>query len=490
MRYLLTLLLSVSLAAGATTFTEFYVQTTGSNLNAGSTTGDNAVYTATNGNWDGTSIYIPTDGSNPSGTVSVGDWASVYLDAATVAVYVARVTTVTNAVNGGIILDTSAKGGTAPASGGTGRTIKVGGAWKGPNAAESFPFGFVTATMTNLNSGVAQGFVPRVNIKGGTTYNITAAMIHANNGPVRFQGYTSSVGDSGKATIDGGTSGISYILLTVSAANTDIADLIFANNGASGSAVGISSTGVENCFIRDVVHDVRGSGFNLAVVSMAMECEAYLCNKNGATAHGFAVTTIGGTLLRCVSHDNAGANTDGFNLGAGTVMERCIADSNGRNGATFTGVTQMFFNGCDFYNNTGSGIDLSGASATVAIIQNSNFIKNGAFGINSSGSPIRNGQIVNCGFGTGTQTNTSGSIAAVGGMNETGTVNYASNVTPWVDPANGDFRINLSTAEGAGRGAFTETQASYTGTIAYPDIGAAQHLESAGGGQSSHVFGQ
>lgn len=32
-------------------FTEFYCQTTGSNLNAGSTTDDAAIYTATNGGW-------------------------------------------------------------------------------------------------------------------------------------------------------------------------------------------------------------------------------------------------------------------------------------------------------------------------------------------------------------------------------------------------------------------------------------------------------
>lgn len=49
-----------------------------------------------------------------------------------------------------------------------------------------------------------------------------------------------------------------------------------------------------------------------------------------------------------------------------------------------------------------------------------------------------------------------------------------TNATPWIDPANGDFRINLAAAKGTGRGNFTETQASYTGTVAYPDIGAGQ----------------
>jgi hypothetical protein len=73
---------------------------------------------------------------------------------------------------------------------------------------------------------------------------------------------------------------------------------------------------------------------------------------------------------------------------------------------------------------------------------------------------------------------------------ESGTVTYANDVTPWVDPANGDFRINLAAAKGAGRGTFTQTAASYTGTIGYPDIGAAQHLEASAGGGLNVVGGR
>src|SRR4051812_29003552 len=113
-------------------FTEFYCQTTGSNVNAGSTTNNSAAYTATNGNWDGTSLYVPTDGSTPASSVNVGDFASVYIDGATLAVYVARVTVVAAGVNGTITLSTTAVAGTAPTSSATARTIKVGGAWAGP----------------------------------------------------------------------------------------------------------------------------------------------------------------------------------------------------------------------------------------------------------------------------------------------------------------------------------------------------------------------
>ncbi len=122
-------------------YTEFYCQTTGDNLNAGSTTANGAVYTGV-GDSDGTSVFTPSDGSTPASTVSVGDFASVYVTAgATVAVFIGRVTIVAAGVNGAITVSTSAKSGTFPAASSGAHTItcKTGGAWKGPNSAVSFP---------------------------------------------------------------------------------------------------------------------------------------------------------------------------------------------------------------------------------------------------------------------------------------------------------------------------------------------------------------
>jgi len=85
--------------------------------------------------------------------------------------------------------------------------------------------------------------------------------------------------------------------------------------------------------------------------------------------------------------------------------------------------------------------------------------------------------IMNCGFGVGTQVNVSGDIftTRIGAIQVVSSVSYPTGLTPWVDPANGDFRINLPQARAVGRGTFTQTQASYAGTVAYPDIGAGQH---------------
>src|SRR5215472_6750624 len=112
-RFLIVLLLIPYLAFGA--FTEFYMNaSTGSNLNGGSDAGT-VTYTSTNGNYNaGTGVFTPTDGSNPvTAGVTVGQFASIYIDGATVGVFVTRVTAVTNATNGTITTSLTIAAGTA-----------------------------------------------------------------------------------------------------------------------------------------------------------------------------------------------------------------------------------------------------------------------------------------------------------------------------------------------------------------------------------------
>ena len=79
---------------------DLYIQSGGNDKNSGSTTSNSAAYTSTSGNWDGTSVFTPTDGSTPSSTVSVGDWVSVCTNASTATSYVAQVTAVGAASTG------------------------------------------------------------------------------------------------------------------------------------------------------------------------------------------------------------------------------------------------------------------------------------------------------------------------------------------------------------------------------------------------------
>jgi hypothetical protein len=454
-------------------FTEFCCRSGGSNLNggglaSGAEPATAAVYGAVNGGWNGTTTYTPTDGSTPANFVTVGDFASVYLDAATVAVYIARVTTVNPGVNGTIILSSTAKSGAAPSSLGSGRSIKVGGAWKGPNGAETFPIGFVAAAMTDV-----AGDYPRINFKNNTTYSITAATTAA-AGPCIYQGYSSSFNDGGKATIDGGTSGASYILFT-NGADVVVADMIFQNNGASGNAQGVNFNGARSMGLRLVINNVRGNGIVVnGTSSTLIQGEAYLCNQSNTASTAGMVIAGGAWLVRCISHDNSGSNSSGFFFSGSGVMANCISDTNGAKGF-LAGNTQAIMLNCDAYNNVSDGFNST--TSISAFIQNCNFIKNGGWGINCTTATNRTGFVMNCGFGSGSQANTLGTTNLLFGIVESGSVTYPSGLTPWQDPANGDFRITLPAAMNAGIGAYTETQAGYAGTVGYPDIGAAQHIE-------------
>lgn len=450
-------------------FSEFYCQSGGSNLNGGSDTGNAAKYTSTNGNWNGSTTFTPAD-TQAASLIAVGDFASVYNDGATTAVYIARVTTI-NQTGGNItsiVLSSSAKSGTAPTSSATGRSIKVGGAWKGPNAADAVPFGLISGAATNTT-----GNIPRVNMKNDATYSITSGITHANSQTV-FQGYNGSIGDGGKATIDGSTNAI--VILTFSNAQVGLADVIVSNNGATGTNAGITWSGTKGTAFRVVTHDTRGPGFNVTGSLVLVECEAYTTNTAN-TSGDCAFKLVGSTAIRCIAHDNSGSNNVGF-VGSGSQCINCIADTNGSHGFQNPGGAFSAFTYCDAYNNGGDGFNITGSGAE-AWVDSCNAVKNGAWGVNFA-SLTQVGGILNVGYGSGTQANSSGTFVAAGNIINSGSVTYASNVTPWVDPANGDFRINLAAAKGAGRGSFTETAASYTGTIGYPDIGSAQHLDAGG----------
>lgn len=351
--------------------------------------------------------------------------------------------------------------------------------------ATIFPFNLTT--LSNLkDSSLHQ---PRFNIKADGTYNITTSIAMGSPGPLTIQGYSSNVGDLGRATIDAGTSVIS-IWNDNGQNNFTLADLIVQNNGASGANHGFLCAGQNNLFLRCVANNIRGDGFVLGNSTGVIECEAYACNKSNTSGLcGISLGTSASFAISCIAHDNSGNLTDGFtsSTGAlGAVFINCIADTNGRHGFSVFGGSsnQVMFLQCDSYNNVADGLSILNTTLTSNVtIRNSNFIKNGGWGINTAITTARlTGAIDNCGFGSGSQVNTSGQTNNIDAIVVNGSVTYASGVTPWVDPANGDFRINLAAAKGAGRGAFTETAGSYAGTIGYPDIGAAQHKDAAGGG--------
>lgn len=501
-RILLLLICFADSCFGATTYTEFYCRATGTNINAGSTTNATAANTYTSGDWNsGTGVFTKTGGDFSA--VTVGMWASIYTNADTQTTFVGRITAVDDTADT-LTLSLDAKFGAAPATTSGTISCKVGGAWSGPFGTVAFPLNYIYGQATN-----AAGPLPRVNLKNEANYKITAAITLAFTNVI-FQGYTSVPGDRGKATIDGGASGSSYIVLTVSGKNYTLTDLIINSNGASGSASGLLFSGTENHINRLVVHGMRGNGVEATSVNHFYASETYDCDLNNSTAKGGFDLTSSGIMIRdCISHHNTSANACGFQLDGGINVVRCIAAFNGASGIRTTAdVTQTFDQFCA-YGNGGSGIELAGSvgpysDPMLVNIVNSCLVSNVSAGIrmnNNTASRYLSGVIENIAFGTGTMTNQAGNFLNSDGATQFGTNFYgvtvgfllelASGVTPWVAPETGDFRVNLAAVKNKGTNTYTQTYptATWTGTVGYQDIGAAQHLDSGGTGASS-VFTQ
>lgn len=462
-------------------FTDFYVQTSGNNLNSGHTADDSATYTAVNGNWDGTSIYTPTDGSTPASSVTNGAWASIYLDAATVAVYIGRVTNIAAGANGAITLDRACFAGTPPASGATGRSIKVGGAWQGPhtnaNPSVAFPFSFAANTMTN-----SSGFAPCVNFKD-QMYSTTNAITVNSAGNVMWSGYHTSPRDGlGRATIDGTFGGTAYSLINFNAGNNTIQDFIFDHNGTSSASSFGLSTVSENTFVRVTVRNMVRDGFRVSA-STFVSCEAYYCNTgNNSGSAGFTVNSSGNRFFNCLSYSNTTANSIGFVLASSDTAYGCIAYYNGNKGFSVDNISSAFLLGCTSYKNGSHGFDLINAAAlSNPSLINCDAFSNGGYGVACSGSSSKNGFISHMTFGSGTKANTSGTF----GPNLTSwpnitlinnTLIYTADQTPWTDPDNGNFRlVPNALSRAAGYGTFTQsTVNSPTNTVSFPDTGAVQ----------------
>lgn len=466
--------------------TNFCCRSGGSNLNAGTRTGDTTVpgtaadFTYASGTWvSATGVFTVASGNPATDGVAVGDFASVYADGASVTTLVGRVTA-RDATT--ITVSTTAKTGTT-SDGTSNRTLKIGGAFAGPAGASGFPFNFLTNACSN-----ASGDLPQINVKNDATYTISAA-ISTVNADLAIGGFTTAYEDRGRFTLDGGTSGASYNLFGTSiGAQCRLFDCIMLNNGATGSAVGCFWNANAGVVERCVVHDVRGAGFQSNTMTRFIECEAYTCNvSNTANVGGFNTGGQGCEFIRCISHDNTGSNANGFHCASGTSFLDCIADSNGNIGFNFT-TTGSVLNHCDAYNNGSHGIQLTTAANSGIYAENCNLVKNGGSGIAGAGAGVKSGRIVNCGFGAGTQANTGGTVTTMGGVEETGSVTYTDDATPWTDPANGDFRVSLAAAKAAGRGTFTQTAGSYAGTVAYNDIGAAQHQDAGGSGGNPNLL--
>lgn len=443
-------------------YTEFYCEAGGSNLNAGSNTGA-AIYSSAAGNWSSvTNAFTPTDGVNPfTSGVRQHQWASIYVTVgATVATFIARITSVVNAVNGAITVSAAAAtfAGVIPTTGAGTFTIKVGGAWLGPNAASGFPF--ILAHYGD-NRDILLNKI-RTNLKNNQTYSLSAAFSFDTVSVIQqiVQGYSVTPGDGGKATLDSTAAQI----LTSPTIECGFRDLIFTTSFASGTTDMIVGGGHE--WSRCVFKNARGYGITLGNDTLN-ECEIYNCglggSKGGASIAGATI------ILRTISHHNTGSGFVITSTGVGVSISNMIAAANSGSGVNFTSVGNGPPNqivDSDFYNNAVSGITIASTRLTPFWIENCIFVKNAQHGIDNPSNAT--GFSYNNAYGSNGQNN------VLTNLNEIGEIYLGDGVIPWTDPDNGNFSLSLSTLNFVGRGAFTFVASYSSSTTGYPAVGAAQ----------------
>ena len=458
-------------------FTEFCCRSGGSNLNAGTLLGDSTEPgTSASFSYAGTfatNTFTVSSGNPSTDGVTAGMF--VHVNNGSAVGRIARVTSVTSTT---IVLSATASVGS-----GTGATVaNVGGAFQGPNGTSSFPLGTLSTSLTN-----ASGNVPRINLKNNSAFSVTAGVTSNATGPFTVQGYTTSYGDGGKALLQGPSTGSAVTPLTLNAGSCQtICDLVVTGTGATGVGDCINITNQFTTLRGVVTYGARGRGIVVGSFNCTLiECESYGNNTSNTAGYGGIGQTSpsASTYVRCISHDNTGGNSFGFQIDGSATLIDCISDTNGSHGFNFNSANlAAVASNCDAYNNGGSGFTVT---SRCFVLQNCNSVKNTGWGFLATGSSL--GTFHNCAVGSGTQANGSGTYSLNASLDAVvNGVTYANDVTPWTDPANGDFRINLAAAKEVGRGSFCQYQSGYAGTVGYPDIGAAQ---STGGGSGGAIGG-
>lgn len=449
-------------------YTEFYCDpVSGDPLAAGSTTGA-ATLSATGGNWNATTGVFTFAGATDLSGISAGMWASVYPDGATAAVFVGRITNVNDGADQ-VTVSTTIKGGTAPVTSVLNdRSIKIGGAWKGPTNADWNPLGLVAGAMVN-----SSGDVTRVNFKTGR-YTITetagnVGVINSQAGPIVFEGYTSSPGDgtlamtlpeiTGDIDDDGEADNTPFIGWTIAGTRYELRYLHFSHNGfvdpgpnADGDYMVRTTSGgtsfvTYRCKFSYTWRDGLRTG---GAAGLVEECEGNACNRDAANTYGQFNAYASTVYIRCWAHHSykeGDAGAPGFCFQAGTaalvVYDSCISSHNGGQGFwNVTGAPVVMLKNCIAYQNGLSGIEFANNSTGTATIENCAFIDNGEHGIRylntTWAASARNNAFYS---------NTDGEIGQGIADRVVGSVTLSGD--PFVDGVHGDFSLNTTSGAGA-----------------------------------------
>lgn len=447
--------------------TELYIQTTGNDMNAGSTTADAASVTSTNGSWDITAdTFIATGGTPFSGVTAGVDWVSIYNDGVTTgAVYVALVDSLY--LSGlGVVLSTTQKYGTKPAAGATGKSAKVGGAWAS------------LAVLTSLFPSVALAQSTRVNLKAGTYANTTTSRTLGSAGAATiaalFRGYNTTIGDvesdnsltkpvitftTGRLIVTGAYWGLSN--LDISGAQTTNGQLVLSGQFAW----------ADRCRVECTAANSAGAAVAVATASEALISRSWLKATSSAdvifSSHAGAFVVDGCTLKGGLH--GIRTNTSAVFLIFATRFDGQAGDMVRVTG----GGARVFLLLCTGYNATSDALEVTAGGQNLYYIAHNLFSVVGGYGINnSSGTNSNNIRRLGNSFYsiTSGQANGLGDAPALAPQTESS--------QPLTNPGSQDFSLLAAAlAKGLGLPGGYENLTDRS----YLDAGAVQRQEAGGG---------
>jgi len=382
------------------------------------------------------------------------------------------------------VISTSGTTATMDATGGTGTcTSNLGGAHG-------------TLAQLNTDLGLTANITQWGFVKANSTYTVASGVSFNPNDntkgtAINVNGYTTNRGDSGQATVQATSTGFTIITITNNNAlnNFTFRNFILdCNSQTTSSGLTFSANGnsaanlkIENCkgafgFSFNTFSDLVGR--NILVTNYTGAGAAFLmgqtvtgtemcfwCVAVGNAAIGFQISGPG-TCVSCISANNTGPGSDGFQLTSSSVTSTallgCVAYGNGRDGIRFTG-------------------DASSGSSELMIL-NSVIYGNAGFGFNNTGvtgGPSAYGVVLDyTGFGA----NTSGAT-----NNQTqGAHDVTLSGDPFVNGASNNFALNNTAGAGTALRAAGFPGTLQTGGTGFLDIGA---LQSQVTGNGAKAFG-
>jgi len=354
----------------------------------------------------------------------------------------------------------------AAATAGATRPTNVGGAWATVQSA----IAAVTSSFTN-----AAGNPPRINVKADGDYTGT---VNQGNSSVKVEGYTTSPGDGGVFKLDTSTTVSALQSWYVYASNVTIKNAWIYSSGRSRNAVQI------------------GWGGSYAYACNLINVRAEVANDNTSSNSGFAM----GQAHNMTYFENCRAIAYGYGFRDlwHCVLVGCRATAIYGYHVQGDAAVPARFDSCIAESCSSYGIYVGNPQYFQSWSGRTSHAKNCVFyncGTGYYSQYYR--QMVSQSIFAGCTTNIGGSgcgnrNAFYGGSNS-GYTAVGTDITlsgnPFVDAANGDFRLNSNSGAGAACRAAGFPGPLLDGTnVGYLDAGALQHQDTEGGGEHSAVW--